>query len=58
MFEDSGEVSSSDNQLKVSPLISGTTYRLRIYAVTQSGRGAGVDAVGQTNASESIKMVT
>lgn len=50
---------ASDNDIKVSSLVPGTAYQFRIYAVTQSGRGAAVALVQQTQPSQgTIKNLT
>ena len=41
----------------MTSLTSGTTYQFRVYAVTQSGTGAGTDVVGQTEVSNGIRTL-
>ena len=55
LFKDSGEATATTNRIKVSALIPGTTYQFRVSAVTQSGRGAEVGIVGQTQYSQGTK---
>ena len=56
LLEDSGEVTAAANRIKISALVSGTTYQFRVSAVTQSGRGSEVTISGQTQPSQGMGM--
>ena len=50
-FEDSGELTVTGTTVTVSSLIPGTSYQVRVSAVTLSGRGDEVTNYGLTEAS-------
>ena len=54
-FEDTGEAMATTNGIKISALAPATTYQFRVSAITQSGRGAEVGLVGQTQPSPGTK---
>ena len=43
------------SRIKISQLIPGTTYLFKVSAITERGRGAEVDLVGQTDRPQSIE---